>query len=480
MIGEKKMPNISFVPHAADRVTAVLAQLKTYLGEKVSTNQAVREAHSHGEALDLARLPAAVVFAETTEDVSTVLALCHGAYVPVVAFGAGTSVEGHVTPPEHGVSLDLSRMTAVLQINAADMDCRVQAGLTRQDLNIRLRDTGLFFPVDPGGEATLGGMCATRASGTAAVHYGTMKENVLGLTVVMANGEIIKTGGRVRKSSTGYDLTSLFVGSEGTLGIITEVQLRLHGIPEQLSAAICQFENLEDAVRTAVEIIQAGVPIARVELMDDVQMAASIRYSGLEELRPITTLFFEFAGAPASVREQVAVTEMLASENNGLGFAWADTPDERSRLWKARHNAFWAVKALCPGARVISTDCIVPISRLAELIVGVKADILASGLQAAILGHVGDGNFHTLIITDDTPEGYEKALELDRRIVGRALGLDGSCSGEHGVGLGKLEFLEQEHGAPSLGVMRTLKVALDPRNILNPGKLLPEGLAYIG
>ncbi|MCP1243439.1 FAD-binding protein [Acetobacter lambici] len=474
------MPNVSFVPHAAARISAVLAQLKDYLGEKVSTNHSVCEAHSHGEALELARLPIAVVFAETTEDVATVLALCHGAYVPVVAFGAGTSVEGHVTPPEHAVSLDLSRMTTVLQVNAADMDCRVQAGLTRQELNTRLRDTGLFFPVDPGGEATLGGMCATRASGTAAVHYGTMKENVLGLTVVMANGEIIKTGGRVRKSSTGYDLTSLFVGSEGTLGIITEVQLRLHGIPEQLSAAICQFENLEDAVRTAVEVIQAGVPIARVELMDDVQMAASIRYSGLEELRPITTLFFEFAGAPASVREQVDVTEALATDNNGLGFAWADTPDERNRLWKARHNAFWAVKALYPGTRVISTDCIVPISRLAALIVGVKADIEASGLQAAILGHVGDGNFHTLIITEDNPEGYEKALELDRKIVGRALSLDGSCSGEHGVGLGKLEFLEREHGEPSLGVMRTLKVALDPRNILNPGKLLPEGLAYIG
>lgn len=474
------MPNVSFIPHAAARVSAVLAQLKDYLGDKVSTNQSVCEAHSHGEALELARLPAAVVFAETTQDVSTVLGICHGAYVPVVAFGAGTSVEGHVTPPEHAVSLDLSRMTEVLQVNAEDMDCRVQAGLTRQELNIRLRDTGLFFPVDPGGEATLGGMCATRASGTAAVHYGTMKENVLGLTVVMANGEVIKTGGRVRKSSTGYDLTSLFIGSEGTLGIITEVQLRLHGIPEQLSAAICQFENLEDAVRTAVEVIQAGVPIARVELMDDVQMAASIRYSGLDELRPITTLFFEFAGAPASVREQVDVTEALAGDNNGLGFAWADTPDERARLWKARHNAFWAVKALYPGFRVISTDCIVPISQLAPLIVGVKADIEASGLQVAILGHVGDGNFHTLIMTEDTPEGSAKALELDRKIVARALALDGSCSGEHGVGVGKLEFLEREHGAQSLEVMRTLKVALDPRNILNPGKLLPEGLAYIG
>ncbi|MFS8367489.1 FAD-binding oxidoreductase [Acetobacter oryzifermentans] len=470
------------LPHAdaAKRAEAVLAELKAQFNERVSCNASVCEAHSHGEALQVARMPTAVVFAESTADVSEVLKLCHHYQVPVVAFGAGTSVEGHVTPPEHAISLDLSRMTEVLEVNPADLDCRVQAGLTRQVLNVQLRDTGLFFPVDPGGEATLGGMCATRASGTAAVRYGTMKENVLGLTVVLANGEVIRTGGRVRKSSTGYDLTSLFVGSEGTLGIITEVQLRLHGIPEQLSAAICQFENLHDAVSTAIEIIQMGVPIARVELMDDVQMAASISYSGLTDLQPLTTLFFEFAGAPESVREQVSVTEDIARENNGLRFMWADTADERARLWKARHNAFWAAKAIDPAARVISTDCIVPISRLADLIDGVRQDIAASGLQAAILGHVGDGNFHTLIMTEDSDTGHARALDLDRKIVARALAMGGSCSGEHGVGLGKLEFLETEHGAGALSVMRALKATLDPLNILNPGKLLPEGPVFKG
>ena len=465
---------------AAKRVEAVLAQLKAQFGERVSCNESVCEAHSHGEALQVSRMPTAVVFAESTADVSEVLKLCHHHRVPVVAFGAGTSVEGHVTPPEHAISLDLSRMTEVLEVNPADLDCRVQAGLTRQDLNVQLRDTGLFFPVDPGGEATLGGMCATRASGTAAVRYGTMKENVLGLTVVLANGEVIRTGGRVRKSSTGYDLTSLFVGSVGTLGIITEVQLRLHGIPEQLSAAICQFENLHDAVSTAIEIIQMGVPIARVELMDEVQMAASISYSSLTDLQPLTTLFFEFAGAPESVREQISVTEEIARENNGLRFMWADTADERARLWKARHNAFWAAKAVDPAARVISTDCIVPISRLADLIDGVRQDIAASGLQAAILGHVGDGNFHTLIMTEDSDAGHARALDLDRKIVARALAMGGSCSGEHGVGLGKLEFLETEHGAGALSVMRALKATLDPLNILNPGKLLPEGPVFKG
>ncbi|OUI93949.1 2-hydroxy-acid oxidase [Acetobacter indonesiensis] len=466
--------------HATARANAVLSALRAQLGDKISTNASVCDAHSHGEALPVANMPVGVVFAETSEDVSATLRLCHEHRVPVVAFGAGTSVEGHVTPPDGGISLDLSRMAHVLEVNQADLDCRVQAGVTRQSLNAFLRDTGLFFPVDPGGEATLGGMCATRASGTAAVKYGTIKENVLGLTVVLANGEIIQTGGRVRKSSTGYDLTSLFVGSEGTLGIITEVQLRLHGQPEQLSAAVCQFENLDDAVNTAVEIIQMGIPIARVELLDDVQMDACIRYSDLNEYRALTTLFFEFSGSPEAVKEQIAVTETLALDNRGLGFAWADSADERARLWKARHNAFWAIKAQHPGMRLISTDCIVPISQLTALISGVKDDIQKSGLYAAILGHVGDGNFHTIIVTEETDQGYQQALDLDRKIVARALVLGGSCSGEHGVGLGKLEFLAAEHGEGALSVMRALKATLDPHNILNPGKLLPEGPVYAG
>ncbi|AFW02963.1 2-hydroxy-acid oxidase [Gluconobacter oxydans] len=467
-------------PSAEERLQTVLSRLRPRLENQISTASSVLEEHSHGEAMDAARLPAAVIFADSTEDVSAVLKECHIARVPVVAFGAGTSVEGHVTPPQHAISLDLSRMTAIVELNAEDLDCRVQAGLTRQSLNTQIRDTGLFFPVDPGGEATLGGMCATRASGTAAVRYGTMKENVLGLTVVLATGEIIRTGGRVRKSSTGYDLTSLFVGSEGTLGIITEVQLRLHGRPDTLSAAVCQFENLHDAIQTAMEIIQCGIPINRVELMDSVQMDASIRFSKLDGFRPLTTLFFEFAGAPAAVQEQVTATEELALANNGLGFAWAESAEDRARLWKARHDAFWAAKAIEPTARVISTDCIVPISRLGELIEGVSQDIAESGLKAPLLGHVGDGNFHTLIITEHTPEGYERALDLDRKIVGRALALDGSCSGEHGVGMGKLEFLATEHGEGALSVMRALKTTMDPHHILNPGKLLPKGPVYRG
>lgn len=462
------------------RLSVVLSLLQAQMGAKVSTNASVCEAHSHGEAYQIAHMPAAVVFAQSTADVAAVLKVCHANHVPVVAFGAGTSVEGHVTPLEGGISLDLSRMTDVLAVNAADLDCRVQAGITRQSLNALLRDTGLFFPVDPGGEATIGGMCATRASGTTAVHYGTMKENVLGLTAVMANGEVIQTGGRVRKSSTGYDLTSLLVGSEGTLGIITEVQLRLHGLPEQISAAVCQFETLDDAVNTAVEIIQMGIPITRVELLDAVQMQACIAFSNLTEFKPLTTLFFEFSGAPEAVREQISLTQSLATENNGLAFAWAETADERNRLWKARHNAFWAIKAQNPGKQLVSTDCIVPISQLTELINGVRQDIAASGLYASILGHVGDGNFHTIIATEDTPEGYQQALALDRKIVARALSLHGSCSGEHGVGVGKLEFLETEHGPEALSVMRALKATLDPRNILNPGKLLPSGPIYHG
>ncbi|MBS1038394.1 MULTISPECIES: FAD-binding oxidoreductase [Gluconobacter] len=467
-------------PSAEERLQTVLSRLATTLGSRISTAPSVLEEHSHGEAMEAARLPKAVIFAESTENVSIVLKECHASRVPVVAFGAGTSVEGHVTPPEHAISLDLSRMTGIVEMNPDDLDCRVQAGLTRQALNTQIRDTGLFFPVDPGGEATLGGMCATRASGTAAVRYGTMKENVLGLTVVLATGEVIRTGGRVRKSSTGYDLTSLFIGSEGTLGIITEIQLKLHGRPDTLSAAVCQFESLNDAVQTAIEIIQCGIPINRVELMDSVQMDASIRYSKLTGYRPLTTLFFEFAGAPAAVQEQVTATQEIALANNGLGFAWAESAEDRARLWKARHDAYWAAKAIDPTARVISTDCIVPISRLGELIAGVSSDIAASGLKAPLLGHVGDGNFHTLIITEHSPEGYAQALDLDRKIVGRALALGGSCSGEHGVGLGKLEFLAQEHGEGSLGVMRALKNTMDPHHILNPGKLLPNGPVYRG
>jgi D-lactate dehydrogenase (cytochrome) len=376
-----------------------------------------------------------------------------------------------VTPVRGGISVDLSRMTRVLSVNAADMDCRIEAGVTRQHLNEHLRDQGLFFPVDPGSECTIGGMCATRASGTAAVRYGTIRENVLGLQVALPDGRLIETGGRVRKSATGYDLTRLMIGSEGTLGIITEIQLRLHGIPEAMSAAICQFESLSGAVETVIQVLQAGIPIARIELLDDVQMGACIGYSKLEGYTASPTLLLEFHGSEAGVREQAELTEAIAAEHGARGFQWATDAGERNRLWKARHDAYWAALALKPGHKGIATDAIVPVSRLVELIVGAKQDILESGLTAPIVGHVGDGNFHTVILVPPGAEGLEAAWALDRKIVARALSLDGSCSGEHGIGIGKREFLLDEHGSETLAVMRQIKTALDPAGIMNPGKM---------
>jgi D-lactate dehydrogenase (cytochrome) len=452
-------------------VDAVIASAREFLGERISSNAALREQHSHGEDYQPHALPDAVAFIERAEEAARLLALCHQHGVPVVPFGAGTSLEGHVTPVRGGVSLDLARMTRVLEVNAADMDCRIEPGVTRQLLNEHLRDQGLFFPVDPGSECTIGGMCATRASGTAAVRYGTIRENVLGLQVALPDGRLIRTGGRVRKSATGYDLTHLMIGSEGTLGVITEIQLRLHGIPEAMSAAICQFETLAGAVESVIAILQAGIPIARIELLDDVQMGASIAFSKLEGYVAKPTLLLEFHGSEAGVAEQAALAEELTAGFGASGFQWATGAEERNRLWKARHDGYWAALALKPGCKGITTDAIVPISRLADLVVGAKEDILASGLTAPIVGHVGDGNFHTVILVPDTPEGLEQGLRLDKKIVGRALALGGSCSGEHGVGIGKREFLEQEHGAETLAVMRQIKTTLDPRGIMNPGKM---------
>jgi D-lactate dehydrogenase (cytochrome) len=361
----------------------------------------------------------------------------------------------------------------IIEVNAADMDCRIEAGVTRSVLNAYLRDEGLFMPIDPGADASIGGMCATRASGTNAVRYGTIRDNVLGLTVVLADGRVIRTGGRVRKSSTGYDLTRLFIGSEGTLGIITEIQLRLHGIPEAISAATCQFADMASAVQTVIEVMQAGVPMARIELLDEVQVEACIAYSKLPQLALLPTLFFEFHGTPAGVAEQASQVEAVARDNGAQGFAWATDPEERGRLWKARHDAYWACRALRPSYGALVTDTIVPISRLAEAVLGVKEEIAASGLLAPMVGHVGDGNFHTVILVPPEPGGMERAWALDRAIVARGLALGGSCSGEHGVGAGKRGFLVTEHGAEALDVMRAVKVALDPRGILNPGKLLP-------
>jgi D-lactate dehydrogenase (cytochrome) len=453
-------------------VDAALPSLRDLLGERLTVNASLREHHSHGQDTQPPVLPDAVAFIETSEEAGRVLGICNQFSVPVVPFGAGTSLEGHVTPVRGGISLDLSRMTRVLEINPADMDCRVEAGITRPALNTHLRDQGLFFPVDPGTAAcTLGGMCATRASGTNAVRYGTIRDQVLGLTVALADGRVIRTGGRVRKSANGYDLTRLMIGSEGTLGVITEIQLRLHGIPEAVSAATCQFDTLGAAVETVISVMQAGIPVARIELLDDIQMDACIRYSKLAELAPAPTLFFEFHGTASSVAEQAAQAEDIAKDFGARGFRWATDTDTRTALWQARHDAYWAALALKPGHQGIATDAIVPISRLAEAILGAQEDIFASGLTAPIVGHVGDGNFHTVILVPPEPDGLDRAWALDKKIVARALALGGSCSGEHGIGIGKREFLEQEIGAETLAVMRAIKVTLDPRGILNPGKI---------
>jgi D-lactate dehydrogenase (cytochrome) len=453
-------------------VQTVIEAAQPFLGDRITTNASLREQHSHGQDTQTPVLPDAVAFVETSEEAARILQLCQAERVPVVPWGGGTSLEGHVTPVRGGITLDLSRMTQIIEVSQADMDCRVEAGVTRDQLNTHLRDVGLFFPVDPGTSAcTMGGMCATRASGTNAVRYGTIRDNVLGLTVAMADGRLIRTGGRVRKSATGYDLTRLFIGSEGTLGVITEIQLRLHGIPEAISCATCQFPALRDAVETVIAIMQTGIPVARMELLDEVQMGACIAYSKLEGLSAMPSLFFEFHGTQAAVKEQAQQAEEIASSFDGSGFRWATDPAERGKLWQARHDAYWACLALKPGHQGIATDAIVPISRLTEAILGAKEDIAAAGLTAPIVGHVGDGNFHTVILVPPEPDGLARAWELDKKIVARALSLGGSCSGEHGVGIGKREFLEREHGFEALAVMRSVKQALDPRGVLNPGKI---------
>ena len=454
------------------RSAGVIDAARGFMGDRITTNNGLREHHSHGQDTQPPVMPDAVAFVETSEEVARLLALCHAARVPVVPWGGGTSLEGHVTPVRGGITLDLSRMTKVLEVSQPDMDCRVEAGVTREQLNSHLRDLGLFFPVDPGTAAcTIGGMCATRASGTNAVRYGTMRENAMGLTVALPDGRVIRTGGRVRKSATGYDLTRLFVGSEGTLGVITEIQLRLHGIPEAMSSATCQFPTLRDAVETVIAVMQTGIPVARMELLDEVQIEACIGYSKLDGLQRLPTLFFEFHGTAASVQEQAQQTEEIAQSFDGSGFRWATDTTERNKLWQARHDAYWACLALKPGHQGIATDAIVPISRLNEAILGAKEDIAASGLTAPIVGHVGDGNFHTVILVPPEPDGLARAWELDKKIVARALELGGSCSGEHGVGIGKREFLEREHGPDALAVMYSVKQALDPRGIMNPGKI---------
>ncbi len=457
----------------ANALGTALEQVQALLGDRFTTAMAIREQHGRDETYHAGVPPDAVAFPISTEEVSAIVKICAPLGVPVIAYGTGTSLEGHVTALRGGVTLDLMQMNAVLEVNAADLDCLVQAGVTRKQLNADLRDTGLFFPIDPGADASIGGMAATRASGTNAVRYGTMRENVLGLTVVLADGRIIHTGGRARKSSSGYDLTRLMVGSEGTLGVITEIRLRLHGIPEAISSAVCAFPTIEQAVDAVITTIQSGVPVARIELLDEVQMEACIRFSKLEQYQTAPTLFFEFHGTKAGVAEQAEIVEAIADEHGGADFQWATRTEDRNRLWQARHDAFYAALALRPGGKGIVSDVCVPISRLAECITAVKREIVAARLLAPLVGHVGDGNFHLVFIIDpDDQSEIARAKEVSGHLVEQALALGGTCSGEHGVGHGKIGYLEAEHG-DGVQVMRAIKRALDPDNIMNPGKIVP-------
>ncbi|SDH96675.1 D-lactate dehydrogenase (cytochrome) [Paraburkholderia steynii] len=449
----------------------LLTALKSAFGERVSTSEAVRAHHGRDESPFDPQLPDAVVFAHNTEDVQSIVKLCGHYDVPIIPYGNGSSLEGHLLAVQGGVSIDLSGMNRVLSINAEDLTVTVEPGISRKQLNEALRDTGLFFPIDPGADASIGGMSATRASGTNAVRYGTMRENVLGLTVVLADGRVTQTGTRARKSSAGYDLTRLFVGSEGTLGVITEITVRLYPQPEAVSAAVCTFPSMGDAVRAVIETIQIGVPIARVEFVDSLAVRSINRHSNLT-LREAPTLFFEFHGTEAGVKEQAELVQEIAAQNSGKGFEWATRPEDRSRLWNARHNAYFAMLQLKPGSRAVTTDVCVPISRLAECVVETEEDLKASPLPCPIVGHVGDGNFHVAMLIDpNKPEELEEAERLNHRIVQRALRMDGTCTGEHGVGLHKMGFLVEEHGPVAVDVMRSIKHSLDPRNLMNPGKI---------
>ena len=456
----------------ADADSAVIAELSELLGERLSTTMAVREHHGHGEDYYAPYPPDAVCFPQSTEEVAEIVKICAAHRTPVIPFGTGTSVEGHVTAPHGGITIDLMQMNEVIEVNAEDLDCRVQAGVTRKQLNEYLRDTGLFFPIDPGADASLGGMAATRASGTNAVRYGTMRENVLGLTVVTADGRIVKTGGRAKKSSAGYDLTRIFVGSEGTLGVITEIHVKLYGIPEKIASAVCQFPSTAEAVDSVILTIQSGIPVARIELMDSLMMDWTIQYSDLEGYEAKPTLFYEFHGTEAGVEEQAQAVRDIIDEFGGSAFQWTTTTEERNKLWQARHDVYHACIAHIPGKQGISTDVCVPISRLAECIAATEQDTRGMGFEAPIVGHVGDGNFHCIFLVDiDDAEEMKRAEDCNERIVHRALAMGGTCTGEHGIGVGKMDFLVAEHGE-AISLMRTLKQAFDPDNIMNPGKVL--------
>ena len=451
-------------------IVQVISDLQSRFADLCSVNRDVLDRHGRGESWHEVKAPDIVVFPSSTDDVVDIVTVCGKHHVPVIPFGAGTSLEGQVQAVRGGVCIDLSQMTGIVAVHAEDQDCVIQPGVTRVQLNSDLRDTGLFFPIDPGAECTIGGMVATRASGTNAVRYGTIRDNVLGLTVVLADGSVIKTGGRSRKSAAGYDLTRLLIGSEGTLGIVTEITLRLHGIPEATAAAVASFPTIDAAVDTVIQVIQAGTPIARIELMDETSIDAVNRFAGLSlEIKP--TLFLEFHGSPASVKEQAETVEAIAADHGSGAFEWSDQAEDRTALWQARHNAYYAGLALKPNSLGLVTDVCVPVSRLADCIRETKADLENCPMPAPLLGHVGDGNFHVCFIMDpDAPDQIEEAERLHHRMVERALAMGGTCTGEHGIGLGKQDLLSDEAGG-GVVVMARIKQAMDPNNILNPGKM---------
>jgi D-lactate dehydrogenase (cytochrome) len=462
------IPRLATDPAA---VAAVVAALKDAYGERCSTGQAVREQHGLGEAYAQGHAPDAVVWPQSTDEVSHVLRLCHANGVPAIAFGAGTSLEGHVSAPYGGISLDLSRMNRVLAVHAEDQDCVVQPGISREDLNAWLRDTGLFFPIDPGANASIGGMISTRATGTTTVLYGSIEKNILALEVVMADGRVIRCGSRARKSSAGYDLVRLFCGAEGTLGVITEATLRLHGRPEMVGSGIVAFPSLRDAVTTVTELVQLGAPLARIEFLDEVQVAACNIYSKLG-LPEQPTLFIEFNGTEASVAEQFERAKDIVAGNNGGELHWAFDEQKRAALWKARHSAYFAARALRPGTDCLVADVCVPVSALVDCVAAARAAIDAEGLVSPILGHVGDGNYHVLFLVDPAnPAEGEAAHRVYDEMIAHAHRVEGSCTGEHGIGLGKRKQLIAEFGQPVVDLMRELKHALDPKGILNPGKI---------
>ncbi|MFC4172347.1 FAD-binding oxidoreductase [Microvirga sp. GCM10011540] len=466
-------PRTSLRSTPSEAVIASLSEeLFSRFGDRFVVSAAVREQHGHSLTWVKNQPPDIVVYPRTTEEVSEIVKLCAAREVPVIPFGTGTSLEGHINAPYGGVSIDMSLMKNIIAVHEEDLDCVVEAGVTRKELNEHLRDKGLFFPIDPGADASIGGMVATRASGTNAVRYGTMKDVVLALTVVLPDGEIVKTSSRARKSSAGYDLTRLLIGSEGTLGVVTEITLKLHGIPEAISAGICPFPSVKAACDAVIMTIQSGIPMARIELLDEVQVRAVNLHAKLA-LPDSPLLLLEFHGTDAGVQEQAERFGEIAAEFGGGPFEWATKPEERSKLWQARHDAYWAAKGLRPGAQSIATDVCVPISRLAECVDETKRDIVENGLIAPIVGHVGDGNFHVqpLVNIDDPAEVAACEAFVDR-LVKRALAMEGTCTGEHGVGQKKMKYLEIEHGPAALGLMRVLKRAIDPHNIMNPGKIV--------